>query len=251
MTAIYPYNSAKVLNNDLFWRYGGRLYVSGSFSQQQLNDAYFLAELQATQHIGTLLVPSIVTGTYNYQNQPRIATDYGYVTNILAVNVFTENMFSTTCDLLSSPGCAIISSDTYGYIDVTLLTPNTSLISYYGIPYPAFPPSLPFLSNYLTPYQFQIAYQCGLPTGVSLQPGILRALSIASIIYLNDIEPGLVGQNEGIGDVGIDNFKIMDYTEARHKSGLKRTAFGNSAMASRAASLIDNTVKLARRNLQL
>jgi hypothetical protein len=247
---VYPYTTPLVMTDAIFSRMGGKNYVT-AFSQQQLQDAYLVAEIQTSQYIGTLLQPTIVTGTYNYQNQPRLVTDYGYVSNILSVNILTQNMYSASCDLQSSPGCAIISTDTYGYVDIQQLTPNTSLISYYGIPYPSFPPSLPFLSNYLTPYQFQIAYQCGLPTGVAYQPNVLRAMSIAAIIYLNDVEPGTVGQNEGVGDVGIDEFRIMDYQESRHKSSMYRNAFGSSAMANKAAQLIRSSVQLARRNLQL
>jgi hypothetical protein len=243
---IYPFQAPILMNDSVFLRFGGGLYT-GSFSSQQLQDAYLIAETQVTEYIGTPLLPIIVTGTYNYESQPRIATDYGYVSNILSVNILSQNYFSANCDLISNPGCAFISSDTFGYIDVQQLLPTATLVSYYSIPYPAFPPSSPFLANFLVPYQFQIAYQCGLPTGTASHPSVLRALAILSQIYLDDLQPGLAGMNEGNADVAIQEFKSIDYTEMRAKTALRRTNLGQSPKANRAAFLIDSCIKKARR----
>lgn len=247
---FYPFTQPIILNDILFARFGGGAYT-GAFSSQTLQDAYLSAESDVTNYIGAPLLPVILTGTYNYENQPRIATDYGYVTNVLAVNIISQNYFSATCDLLKNPGCAFISSDTFGYLDIQQLLPTATLVSYYAIPYPAFPPVFPFLANYLIPYQFQVAYQCGLPTGTANQPNILRALSLLAQIYLDDISPGIVGMNEGNSDVAIQEFSAIDYRESRAKSALIRTDLGQSPKANRAASLLRRTIKLARRQLQL
>ena len=247
---IYPFSAPILMSDALFVRFGGKTYAD-SFAKQQLQDAYLVAETQVTEYIGTPLLPIVVTGTYNYENQPRIATDYGYVSNILSVNILSQNYFSANCDLISNPGCAFISSDTFGYIDVQQLLPTATLVSYYSIPYPAFPPSSPFLANFLVPYQFQIAYQCGLPTGTASHPGVLRALAILSQIYLDDLQPGLVGMNEGNADVAIQDFKSIDYSETRAKTAFHRTNLGQSPKANRAAFLIDSVIKKARKALVL
>ena len=247
---IYPFNSAIIMTDAIFSRFGGGQYT-GSFSSQQLQDAYLVAETEATKYIGTLLLPIIVTGSFNYENQPRIATDYGYVSNILAVNIISENYFSATCDLISNPGCAFISDDTFGYVDIQQILPTATLVSYYSIPYPAFPPSMPFLANFLVPYQFQISYQCGLPTGTANHPNFLRALTILAQIYLDDMSPGQVGMNEGNSDVAIQEFKSMDYQETIAKTAFHRTNLGQSPKANRAAFLIDGVIKKARKALYL
>jgi len=125
------------------------------------------------------------------------------------------------------------------------------MVSYYNIPYPAFPPVMPFMSNFMIPYQFQITYQCGLPTGTASHPTVLRALAILSQIYLDDLQPGLAGMNEGNADVAITEFQSMDYRETRAKTALKRTNLGQSVKANRAAFLIDSGIVKARRQLQL
>lgn len=242
----YPFNAPIILSDTIFTLYGGQ---TGTSTAPQRQAAYLIAEKQASRYIGTLLLPTQITGTYNYQNQPRIATDYGYVHSIDAVNIFSQNFFTATCDLLSSPGCALISDDTYGYVDIQTLLPTATLISYYAIPYPAFPPVFPFLANYLQPYQFQISYNAGLPTGTANQPDVLLALTLVAQINLNLMsnQSALAGE----GDVGIDEFSTIDYREVRHRSSIKRTVFGSSAMANKAAQLLSGAIKIARQQIQL
>lgn len=246
MTVLYPFSAPIILTDDIYVQYGGQ---TGTTTVAQRQAAYLIAEKQATRYIGTPLLPVQVTGTYNYQNQPRIATDYGYVNHIDSVNILSQNFFTATCDLLSNPGCALIAQDTYGYIDIQTLLPTATLISYYAIPYPAFPPVFPFLANYLQPYQFQISYNCGLPTGTANQADVLLALTLVANIQVNLMtNPSALA---GEGDVGIDEFGAIDYREVRHKSSLKRTVFGSSAIANKAADLLNGAVRIARQQLQL
>lgn len=243
---IYPFSAPIILNDSIYTQYGG---LTGTSTAAQRQAMYLIAEKQASRFVGTLLLPTQVTGTYNYQNQPRIATDYGYVNSINAVNVLSQNFFTATCDLISNPGCAIISDDTYGYIDIQTLLPTATLISYYAIPYPSFPPSFPFLANYLQPYQFQISYNAGLPTGTANQPDFLLALTMAAQLNMNlMLNPSALA---GEGDVGIDEFSNIDYREVRHKSSIRRTVFGSSAMANKIADLLQGSVRVAHRQLQL
>lgn len=243
---IYPFSAPIILTDDIFTSYGG---ATGTSTVLQRQAAYLIAEKQASKYIGTLLLPVSVTGTYNYQNQPRLATDYGYVQSIDAVTVWSQNFFSATCDLISNPGCAIVSDDTYGYVDVQTLLPTATLISYYTIPYPAFPPVFPFLANYMQPFQFQVAYHAGLPTGTANQPDVLLALTLAAGINLNLMtNPSALA---GEADIGIDEYSVLDYREVRHKSSVKRTVFGSSPTANKIAQLLSGSIKLARQQLQL
>lgn len=243
---IYPFTAPLYLNDSVFSSYGGQNYTS---TPTQRTAAYLIAEKQATKYIGTLLSPINVTGTYQYMNQPRIVTDYGYVNAINDVQIVSQNVFSFQCQLTQSPGCAFIANDTYGYLDIQILLPTATLISYYSIPYPAFPPVMPFLQNYNQPYNFVVSYNAGLPTGTVIQADMLLALTLAAQINLDLMvnQSALAGE----GDIGIDTFSVMDYTERRHKSAIKRTAFGSSAMAMKIVNLIDGAVVKCRPQLQL
>lgn len=242
----YPYDAPIILTDAIFSMYGGQAYSS---VPAQRNAAYLIAEKQTTRFINTFLLPTTVTGTYNYQNQPRIATDYGFVHRIDAVYILSQNFFTATCDLLSNPGCALIADDGFGYVDIQTLLPTATLISYYAIPYPAFPPVFPFLANYLQPYQFQITYNAGLPTGTANQSDVLLALTMAAQINLNLMvnQPMLAGE----ADVGIDSFSAIDYRETRHSSSIKRTVFGSSATANKIADLLSGAIHIVRKPLQL
>lgn len=235
---IYPFNSAIILNDTLYSQYGG--LGTGSFTSQQLQASYWLAEMQVSRYIGTLLMPHAVTGTMNYVGKDRLVTDYGYVHNILDVKVLSKQSF-LTCDLQKNDGCAYIFEDTFGYIDFK----QTAMVL--GMYYVGYPYGLYTAFNF--PYQVQVVYQAGLPTGVATMPGILEALTIVTQIDLNEKSPGTVGQNEGAGDIAIQQYRSLDYTEVRGAHSLIRTSLGESPKAMRAKRLIDLTIRKARRVL--
>ena len=221
---IYPYTSPIILDDDIFVQYGGQ---TGTTTSAQRQAAYLVAEKQATVDVGTFLLPTIVTGTYSYSSDRFISTDYGYVHRILSAKlIYIDNEMN--CELGEETGCAFIFDDTFGYLDFSCITSHC----YCGTTSPY-------------PYQFQIVYEAGLPTGTASQPDFLLGLVIASQITLNEmIYPTA---NEGAGDVGIEAFSVSGYSEKRTK--LKRTAYGNSARANKAAQLIGNSVRRARKAL--
>ena len=223
MIHVYPHSSPIILNDSIFTLNGGQ---TGSFTQAQRNAAYQIAEQQATTFLNTFLLPTTVTGTFGYS--PRIVTDYGYVSQVLGVNILSKDSY-TTCALQSDSGCVFVWEDTFGYLDVSCL------MSYCNC------------SNYVVPYQVQVAYQAGLPTGVATQPAVLLALTMAASISLNEmIYPS---QNEGTGDIGVQEFSSMGYSEKRKP--LKNNAFGSSAKAQKIAQLLSSTITPARRALLL
>lgn len=236
---IYPFSGPVILNNQNFIDYGGQ---TGTFSHQSLQSSYWLAEMQVTAYIGTPLLPVIITGTFPFQNSARLATDYGYVHRLLSVNILTKGQCNT-CSLESNDGCGYIYSDTYGYVDFRRLASVCSCgWNWWGNTYPAY-----IVAE--RPYQIQIAYEAGLPSGTANQPTILEALTILAQIDLNEKNPGLVGVNEGVGDISIQKFKSLDYFEHRGDHSLIQTALGGSARAMRAKKLIDATIKKARKTL--
>lgn len=238
---IYPFNAPIILNNQEYINNGGQ---TGSFSHTQLQSSYWLAEMQVSQYIGTLLLPTIVTGTYPFLYKTRLGTDYGYVSRILATHILTRAN-SNTCDLRSTDGCAYIYEDTFGYVDFKRLSSVCSACNWnwwMGSPYPAYATSD-------VPYQIQLVYEAGLPTGTANQPGIMEALTIMAQIDLNEKVPGMVGQNETTGDMALTRFKSVDYNEGRKQSAFIKTNLGQSSRAMRAKMLLDASIRRARKVL--
>ena len=235
---IYPFNVPIILTDALFSLNGG--LGTGTFSSYQLQSAYTIAEMQATNYLGTPLLPVTLTGTYPFMHQNRIATDYGYVSQLFNVNVLTKNNCNT-CSLTNNDACGYIYQDTFGYVDFRRLASICGW-SWWGYP------SSPYILVE-APYQIQITYQAGLPTGTANQPGILRALTILAQIELDDAFPGVVGVNESVGGVGIQEFKSLDYWEKRAEHALVKTALGDDARSQKAKKLLDMSVKKARKVL--
>jgi len=238
---IYPFSAPIILNDTVFSQFGGQ--GTGTFSSATLQAAYQIAEMQVTNYIGTLLLPTTVTGTYAVMaGHRRLATDYGYVQQLLNVNILTQTGLNN-CSLQNNDGCGYIYSDTFGYIDFRVITTVCSWGWWWsGYPY----------SPYVvgpSPYQVQVAYVAGLPTGTANQPGILQALTILAQTELNEMFPGAVGVNESVGAVGIQDFKSLDYMERRAKDALIKTALGDDARSQRAKKLIDMSITKARKVL--
>lgn len=223
MIQVYPHSSPLILNDSIFVQYGGQ---TGSFTQAQRTAAYLIAEQQATTYLNTFLLPTTLTGTWGQAG--RIVTDYGYVSEIKSVFILSKDSL-TNCTLQSDSGCVFVWDDTFGYLDVGCM------LNYCNC------------NNYIVPYQVRVAYTAGLPTGVANQPAVLLALTMAATINLNEMI--FPSQNEGAGDIGIESFISLDYSEKR--KALKNTAFGNSARAQKIAQLLSSTVKPARPALLL
>lgn len=235
---IYPFQSPIIMNDATFSLYGGQ--GTGSFSSQVLQSSYLLAEMQVSSYIGTMLLPTTVTGTYPFMHQNRISTDYGYVQQLLSVSVLTRQSCND-CSLTSNNGCGYIYQDTFGYIDFKQLQ-SVCGWSWWGYPYS------PYIFSF-QPYQVQFAYIAGLPTGTATQPGILEALTILAQTDLNEKFSGVVGVNESVGAIGIQDYQSMDYRETRAAHALVKTALGDDAKSQRAKKLIDMSVRRARKVL--
>lgn len=217
----YPFSAPIILNDTIFTQYGGQ---TGSFTAAQRSAAYLIAETQTSNYIGTLLLPTIVTGTWGYA--PQIVTDYGYVHQIFSTQILSVG---NNCVLYTGSACSLIYEDTYGYINPSCVT------------------SLCGCSGLAFPYQVQIAYKAGLPTGVANHPSVLLAMTMAAQISLNEMI--FPSQNESTGDIGIESYSSLDYSEKRVKA--RRTVFGTSAKAEKIANLLDGAIRKVRPLLML
>lgn len=236
---IYPFTTPLILNDTVFVEYGGK---TGTFTQSQRQSSYLIAEMQVSNYLGTLLLPTIVTGTYPYMGKNRIPTDYGYVSQLLNVNVKSKGFLSTDCSLVDNDACGYIYQDTFGYIDFK----QVALICGLAI-YGTFGGNAVVVPN--VPYQIEITYQAGLPTGTANLPPVLEALTILAQIDLNEKDPGNSGVNESTGDVGIQDWRSLDYRETRSDHALVKTALGSSAKSQYVKRLLDMSIRKARRAL--
>jgi hypothetical protein len=223
---IYPYSSPIILTDEIFARFGGQMDTS---TPEQRAAAYMAAEKQATNHIGTLLLPTLMTRTFYWSGDGWISTDYGYVHRIVSVSLIYADV---NCQITEEVGCGRIMNNTFGYISIECVLSHCSC----GVP-----------SSY--PYQVQVTYEAGLPVGAALQGDFLAGLVIAAQINLNEMV--FPSSNESAGDVGVTSFSSLDYSETRKASSMKRTAFGSSARANKAAQLIENAVHVARKAIVL
>jgi len=211
---IYPYSSPIILTDNIFQEYNGD--IDGSTPELR-QIAYTVAEESVTDDIGTLLLPTIVTGTYSYNLLTPLLTDYGYVNEVILVRFLDteEDIYYTVSGTANV--YASLRSDTYGIVDVHYMLSNCRCVS----------PQNP------SPYQIQVVYNAGLPTGTANSPRILLALTTYADMVLNQIEGY---GNEADGLVGVKQFKNQDYSEVRHN--LKRTIFGSSARAQFVSDLL-------------
>jgi hypothetical protein len=213
----YPYNSAQILTDTVFLAYGGE---TGTSTSAQRNAAYFIAEKQMTEHLDTFLLPTTVTGTYFQPTHPNpLVTDYGHVNGILGVVIYSADLIA--CELTGHDGCGIIRNDTYGYLDIGCIFSTCAC-------------------GWTTPYNIQVAYNAGFPTGTSMQPDMLLALTMAAQINLNEMDNHTM-HNEGAYDIGVQQFSSQGYSEQRVKLG--RNAFGSSAAAQKIANLVKGYVR--------
>jgi len=216
---VYPHSSPIILTDSVYVAYGGH---TGTSVATQRAACYLIAEKQMSSHIGTFLLPTIVTGTFPWPGGQHLVLPYSHIISIPNVTVLTQESL-VTCELDESSGCAFLWDDTYGFIDVRQVA---SCCSCCGSGYP---------------YQVRVVMNAGLPTGTASQADMLLALTLAAEINLNRIIDR--SANEGAGDIGIEEFSNLGYREKR--IGLKRTAFGNSATANEVA-LLTNTYRKKR-----
>jgi hypothetical protein len=201
----YPYYSPQVLTDNVFIQYGGQ---TGTSTVAQRQAAYLLAEEQMTEHLSAFLVPTIITGSIYWKGGTLFEAEFGHIQQVFAVSAKVIRQINPLETEIYT-GSALIRNAEYGYID-----------SIFPCPYGRI-------------YSTEAAYLSGLATGTVTSPTILGALSLAAQINLNEWDVSL--SNEGVADVGIEQFSNQSYSEKRKYLG--RTIFGDSPMAQRVARI--------------
>ena len=221
MNGIYPLSSAIIMDDNIYELYGGDS-IKGTDSQRAA--AYFIAEEAVSRDISTLLLPVIITGTYSWNEYtPELITDWAYVHRVDAVR-FIDTKGDIYYTITGTDNVYVsIRDQEYGIIDIQQLWRNCNCSSA-ASPYP---------------YQVQVVYQAGLPTGTANHPNMLLALSTYADIVMNEI----IGfGNEAPGGVGVQEFSNQSYREIRTKLG--KTGFGSSARAQFVSRLLTSFRKL-------
>jgi hypothetical protein len=201
---IYPYSTPQVLDDSTFVMYGGQI---GSSTSQQRSAAYTIAEEQMTEHLSSFLVPTVVSGTSWYRGGTLFETEYGNIQQVLLFAVQEVRQLSPLQTEFHT-GSALVRNGRFGLLDVVLPCDNAFI------------------------YSNTVIYQSGFPTG-TIPASLMAGLVVAAQINLNEWIVDL--SNEGVGDVGIQQFSNQSYSEQRKKLG--RNAFGSSALAQRVSVL--------------
>jgi hypothetical protein len=210
----YPYGSAFILNDAVFISYGGH---TGTSTVNQRLASYYIAERQMTEHIGTFLKPTTVTGTYYWPPADPLELEYGYVHTINGLILHSSNEQEYSYSSGEIADYVLIRNAQAGYVDI-LCTPSGWVHA-----------------HFIHPHTLDIVWNCGLYTGTSTAPDMLMALTIVAQINLNEIVSDFTLVNEGVGDIGVQEFSNQFYHEIRTKLG--HSVFGNSAKANKAADL--------------
>ena len=203
-----------ILTDSIFLAYGGQ---TGSSNDTTREIAYNLGESQVEGYLHSYLSPTLTVETYFWGSGNPIALKHGNVISVESV-VFSSIDGANSCAVDTVSGCyAVRGDEKYGYLDVSYLSHCGGCG---GLVSP--------------PYNVEVTYTSGFTSGTTYQSEFLMGLVLAAQVNLNELDPSL--SNEGTGDVGIQSFSNMSYSEQRAKLGT--TAFGNSAIAQRIARLL-------------
>ena len=219
----YPFSAPLYLNDTVFTNYGGITGTSTAFARAA---AYFIAEKEMSTHLHTLLLPTDVTGSYNWNAGNPFEMDWGNINIIYGVivdtNLNTTYVYSTN-DMARA---VFIRNAKYGIVDIQ------SWPMMYQITSTAYPVAS------LQPYSILVTYNAGMPSGTSMQPDMLWCLTMAAQMVLNDMSVDGSMANEAPGGVGIVQFANELYSEKRTPLGI--SIFGNSPIAQQIVRLTAN-----------
>lgn len=220
-----------ILNDNIFAQYGGDV---DSSTQMQRNAAYCIAEGQAIVEVGTFLVPTRVTGTFQWPIQTsypvfdmRFQLPHQRVTAVHNLTTVHDAGCDCAEDAVELTGCAWILDGDNGVIDLRECG-NTVKAGCSGCSCG---------SGGSGPLQFRAVYTAGIPAGkVAASPQALMGLVVAADLALEQIvDPQ--GAEGGPGDPMVESFSDTGYSEKRGK--LRMTAFGGSVRANYAANMLE------------
>jgi len=185
-----------ILTDAVYFAYIGDPLYTGTATQRTA--AYLAAEQTMIQELGTPLVPTTITGTFMWPGQYANATivlPHQRVHQIKSVDVLYGGG-TGTCGLQNQAGCHRLRDGMYGYVDLHCIG-NLAILN---------------CGCQLTDiYQVRIAYEAGLPTGISaVDTSLHMALAMVAEQFLNEIiDPGAsVG---GPGAPGVIKWGSLGY----------------------------------------
>jgi hypothetical protein len=211
----YPYADAIVMNDTVFQKYGGLL---ADTLPDMRKAAYQIAEQFVSEDLETYLLPTIITGTYNYS--PRLLLENTYVNQVYILRFFDlSDTLYWTISGTSNIYASLRNNGEYGIVDLHQVMSSCGGCMQYGT----------------YPYKIQAVHNAGLSSGTSSQSRVLMALTMASKIMLNE----MIGfGNEAPGDIGVQSYSNQNYRETR--VALLRTAYGTSAQAQMIHKLLSH-----------
>lgn len=213
-----------ILTDATFTAYGGQ---TGTSTAAQRNAAYCIAEQFAIQEIGTFLVPTTVTGTFQWPlNGLRLHLPHSHVTAVPSVTGIHDAGCDCADDAIEISGCAWIMDGDNGVIDLRECS-NTIKASCSGCSCG---------EHGTMPFQVRVVYTAGLPAGkLAAAPSSLMGLVTAADLALEQIIDPAAAEG-GPGDPQLVSFSDTGYGETRE--GLRMTAFGGSPRANYAARML-------------
>jgi hypothetical protein len=212
----YPYSSAQFLNDEIFVNYGGQ---TGSSLSVQRDIAYALSEKLMTQHLGTYLLPTDVTGSFQYLNHYNyVWLDHTFVNSVASVDFMDERGVSyyTISDIPSR--YATVFDSRVGLLDVHHWASSHCCNG-----------------TVARPYNLQVVYNAGLQSGTTMQQDMMMALVTGADLLLGEI---LGYGNEADGLVGLAKFSNQEYSETRLP--MVRTGFGTSPRTQLIVQLVSH-----------
>lgn len=221
MPAEYYPETVIIMTDELFDSLLPPLTFESTPAQRQF--AFKMAEQFVVDAINAPLNPVAITGTYSWPHpNNRMMLDHVYIRSVDRVVIKTRTS-GYNCDLTDNSGCAVLLNH-YGYIDV-VQTQGAYITSCGRIQHPAY---------------LEVTYTAGLATGTAANDTRLQ-MAIAMLARQQLLETTDPGSLEGgAGDPGVASYGTQGYNETRTQSSVRHTAFGNSAITTRAADLIEH-----------
>ena len=219
---IYPYNDPQLLTDAVYVAYGGQTGSSTAFQRQV---AYVIAESDVSDYINTPVVPTIITGTYFYPHVlGTVQLDWAWLRRVISIKFI---------DTKGNAYHTIVGTDNY---EAAIRNADRSVVDIFWVWGNCYN-----CGGLSVPYQFQIVYEAGLPTGTSTSPKMLLALTKAAEQEINEI----VGYgNESAGLVGITEFSNQQYREKRKP--MTNSVFGSTPTAQYIQKLLKSFVRLMK-----
>lgn len=207
---FYFPTSPQILTDPLFLAYGGK---TGTSTQAQRQIAYQTAEYLIADYLNTFLKPTAVTGTYVLHPIHPLQLDFGFVSSVESVIVYSVDG-SSSCTLRSSDqSCVYLRNAVRGIVDL-------NLVGECGCHY------------HLNVYQIEISYIAGIPSGTLYNSPMMPAL----VLMAQDELDEMLGTTSTPGGVGVIEWQNQEYREKL--MAMKQTTFGSTPRAQRILRLL-------------